>query len=67
MAKAYPTSYMLAGPPVGQKSYRIPIDANEDVLVTFPSEVTPDGWDTFMTILEAMKGPILRTRSPEDE
>jgi hypothetical protein len=52
------------------KSYRIPVAADEDYFVTFPGPVTPEKWETFMTILNAMKGPILeapRTEEPEEE
>jgi hypothetical protein len=50
------------------KSYQIPVGEGEDYLVTFPGPVTPEKWETFMTILNAMKGPILKApKADQDE
>jgi hypothetical protein len=57
----------LIGPPPGTKSYRIPVDADEDVVVTFPAAVTAEKWETFITILNAMKHPILKARDTQPE
>lgn len=57
----------LVNPPADQKVYAIPVGEGEDVLVTFPGQVTPDKWETFMAILNAMKEPILRARKPSNE
>ena len=57
----------LIGPPPGQKSYPIPVGDGEDVVVTFSGPVTPEKWETFMTILNAMKGPILSAPKLDDE
>lgn len=52
----------LIGPPADYKSYRIPV-GGEDVIVTFEGPVDAEKWETFMTILNAMKEPILKERS----
>lgn len=57
----------LIGPPAGYKSYRIPVDAQRDVIVTFEGPIDAEEWETFITILNAMKGPILKERAPEPE
>lgn len=61
-----PAGSQVKDPP-GQKSYRIPVDANEDWVLTFSGSATPEKWDTFVTILEAMKGPILSSKDKDEE
>lgn len=57
----------LVGSPANWKSYPIPVGEGEDYVVNFPGPVTAEKWDTFMTILNAMKGPILSHKAEDPD